>query len=256
MPDRRVSRVWALVHTLAEAEATQPALRHVCVACTQLLRAACAAVSVSNMSGPLEPLFGTDTRGEELEELQYTLGHGPSVDADEANRPVLVPDLTDSAAAVRWPIFASAAVARRVRGMFAFPVAIGAARVGVLGVYRDESGPLSTTELADGLACADTVLQLALDDRAGIVHDVGHPGYLDLADRRAEVHQAAGMVSVQLGLHVTDALARVRAYAYVHDRRLVDVAADVVARRLRFPTDDGSEAEPTRGDDTNPEEWA
>jgi len=33
------------------------------------------------------------------------------------------------------------------------------------------------------------------------------------------------------------AMIRLRAYAYAHDRRLGDVAADVVARRLRFGPD-------------------
>jgi hypothetical protein len=36
---------------------------------------------------------------------------------------------------------------------------------------------------------------------------------------------------------VAVALVRLRAYAYAHDRRLRDVAADVVARRLRFEPD-------------------
>ena len=60
----------------------------------------------------------------------------------------------------------------------------------------------------------------------------------NLADRRAEVHQAAGMASVQLGVSVMDALARLRAYAFVHDRGVAEVAADVVARRLRFSPDE------------------
>ena len=42
------------------------------------------------------------------------------------------------------------------------------------------------------------------------------------------------MVSVQLGVSVTEALIRLRAYAFSHDRPLRDVAEDVVARRLRF----------------------
>ena len=42
------------------------------------------------------------------------------------------------------------------------------------------------------------------------------------------------MVLAQLGLSATDALARLRAYAFVHQRRLNDVARDVVARRLVF----------------------
>ena len=52
-----------------------------------------------------------------------------------------------------------------------------------------------------------------------------------------EVHQATGMIIVQLGVTAAVALIRLRAYAYAQDRRLRDVAADVVARRLRFDPD-------------------
>ena len=54
---------------------------------------------------------------------------------------------------------------------------------------------------------------------------------------RAEIHQATGMVLVQLGVSAIDALARLRAYAFVHQRLLIDVAHDVVARRLVFAPD-------------------
>jgi AmiR/NasT family two-component response regulator len=39
---------------------------------------------------------------------------------------------------------------------------------------------------------------------------------------------------IQLGVTIEEAFLRLRAYAFAHDRRLPDVAADVVARRLRF----------------------
>ena len=42
------------------------------------------------------------------------------------------------------------------------------------------------------------------------------------------------MITVQLGVTAAVALVRLRAFAYAHDRRLRDVARDVVARRLRF----------------------
>ena len=54
---------------------------------------------------------------------------------------------------------------------------------------------------------------------------------------RAEVHQATGMVLVQLDITPKDAFARLRAYAFAQRRPLSDVARDVVARRLVF-TDD------------------
>src|SRR5205085_292694 len=67
--------------------------------------------------------------------------------------------------------------------------------------------------------------------RAGrVVHDEVEQG----ADFPFLVHNAAGAGSEQLGISLTEALIRLRAYAFGNDRLLRDVAADVVARRLRF----------------------
>jgi hypothetical protein len=46
------------------------------------------------------------------------------------------------------------------------------------------------------------------------------------------------MVMVQIGGDLADAMARIRAYAYAENRRLVDVARDIVARRLTFDRDE------------------
>jgi AmiR/NasT family two-component response regulator len=47
------------------------------------------------------------------------------------------------------------------------------------------------------------------------------------------------MLTVQLGVSAAAAFARLRAYAYSQDRRLADVAGDIVARRLRLLRDQG-----------------
>ena len=54
------------------------------------------------------------------------------------------------------------------------------------------------------------------------------------------VHQATGMVAVQLGLHVGPALREMTVYASANGRALQDVASEVVSRKLRFggPRDD------------------
>ena len=54
---------------------------------------------------------------------------------------------------------------------------------------------------------------------------------------RAELYQAQGMVMIQLGSNLTDALARMRAYAFARDQPLAEVATAVVARRLTFSGD-------------------
>ncbi len=185
-----------------------------------------------------EPLFASDELSALLEELQFTAGEGPSADEFWLGSPVLIADL-DSAGA-RWPGFVPEAVAAGARAMFALPLQAGAIRVGVLSLYRALPGPLSAGQLADVLVFADIALQLLLDAASGIS---GSPGYgpLDgLSDRRAVVYQATGMISVQLGVSLAEALARLRAYAFAGSATVGDVAGDVVSRGLRF--DPGTDA--------------
>jgi hypothetical protein len=170
-----------------------------------------------------------------LEELQLTFGQGPCVDTF-ANGPVLADDLRAPEYAARWPAFTPAALGCGAGAVFALPLQVGVIRLGVLDLYRKRPGGLSSCDLADALVFADTASMLLLDTAAGI-----SPGTAEVAWQRedssagqAVVHQATGMVLAQLGVSAEAAFARLRAYAYAHDRRLGDVARDVVDRRLRF----------------------
>lgn len=237
MDESRASRAWEAINLRARAEGTAPRIRHACQACVQALEAVGAGVSMIRGPELREPVYATDARSEELDELQFTLGQGPSVDASAGNRPVLVADLSQHDSRYRWPMFAPAAVERGISGMFAFPIGVGAARVGVMAVYRQPTGQLSNEQALDALVYAEAVLALVLDQRGGIQPDLPYSDDEGFVERRAEVHQAAGMMSVQLGVEISDALARLRAFAFLNDRRLAAVAHDVVARRLRFHAD-------------------
>jgi ANTAR domain len=151
--------------------------------------------------------------------------------------PALVADLTARDCLARWPMFAPAAVQIGVRAVFALPVQVGAIRLGVLDLYRAPPGDLDRQQLADALVLADTACALLLDE-ARIDESRANGHWPERAGpQHPEVHQATGMIIVQLGVTVAVAFIRLRAYAYAHDRRLSDVAQDVVARRLRFGVD-------------------
>ncbi len=62
---------------------------------------------------------------------------------------------------------------------------------------------------------------------------------MELGRRRAEIDQATGMLTEQLGTGIAEAFVRLRAYAYAVDRQLADVAHDIVTRRLRLDGADG-----------------
>jgi AmiR/NasT family two-component response regulator len=107
-------------------------------------------------------------------------------------------------------------------------------RLGALNLYRDRSGPLTDDQHADALVLADLAARWVLEAQAGAAPDAVAQELEAGADFHFVVHNAAGIVSVQQGISVTEALIRLRACAFSNDRLLADVAADVVARRLRL----------------------
>ena len=137
----------------------------------------------------------------------------------------------------RWPVFAAAlAEQAEVGALFALPLQWGAINLGVLDLYRRTTGGLAPEQWRDALGAVDVATLLLLSARTD--PDDGYDGGLDPAtSARAEVHQATGMVLAQLDISAEDALARLRAHAFVEQRLLIDVARDVVARRLRFSDD-------------------
>jgi ANTAR domain/GAF domain len=242
------ARVWAAIHACALHRGERVSVSHACIACSRAMRAQGTGLTMLRSGEQREPVYATGPNSQDLEELQFTLGEGPGVEALRTGRPVLAPDLGSALAEHRWPAFAPAAVQRGARAIFAVPVTAGAIRLGVLDVYRREPGLLSSAELADALIFADAVLVLAIDERGGVTTGLKELIEVSFAERRARVHQAAGMVAAQLGVDIADAFARLRAQAYLLDRQLGEVAADVVAGRLGFSPDGGAAPGPRTGD--------
>jgi GAF domain len=187
------------------------------------------------MSGdiPRGSLCTTNEVSNLIEELQYTLGEGPCVDAYQHDMVVAEPDLAD-AATRRWVAFTPPALEAGVRAVFGFPMRSGAVRLGALNLYRDRSGPLTDGQHADALVLAEVAARWVLEAQAGAPPGAVAQELETGADFHFVVHNAAGIVSVQQGISVTEALIRLRAYAFSHDRLLADVAEDVAARRLRL----------------------
>ena len=228
--DRR-ARLWGQV--VERAQGAPVTIEHVCSALLTETGTDAAAVTLMLAGGLRETVYASDPVAADLAESALTLGEGPSF-AASAGGPVLVADLADAESSVRWPVFSPAAVKTGVRAAFALPLQVGGIRLGVIDLYRGRSGPLSREQVDDALLLADTACALLIDSGQDTV--AGLDGRVPEQARlqHPEVHQATGMVIVQLGVSAAVALVRLRAYAYAHDRRLRDVANDVVARRLRF----------------------
>jgi GAF domain len=186
-------------------------------------------VSLGNSGHGLSPLWASDARAERLEERQLTLGEGPCLDAVSTGAPVLVDDLgARDHHSLAWPAFRQEVADLQVGAVFAFPVQVGVISLGCLELYRHAPGAFSESQLGATLRAVDTLTGVVLGVRAWSEVDDLVPPY------RRVVHQAAGMVTVQLDVTIEEAMMRLRARAYSEGRRIDAVAADVVAGTLRL----------------------
>jgi hypothetical protein len=208
-------------------------LRRICGAAAKALPAIGVGVSVMTDSGVRGFAAASDASSQQVEELQYALGEGPCVDAFASRRPVLVAELGNGGM-VRWPMYAAAVHDRGVRAVFAFPLQVGAARVGVLDVFRDQPGAMTDEEVALALVFAEIALHAVLDGQKDAPPGAVPEGLDEPPVFRAEISQAQGMIMIQLGVTIAEALVRLRAFAYAEGRPLADVARDIVARKLHF----------------------
>lgn len=227
---------------LASVDRGRDLADRLCAACVDLLAVDGACLSVVDDETPGGPFGSSNALSRELDELQFTCGEGPCVDAGRAGAPVLVADLRE-ASLERWPAFAGAAIERGVQAMFALPVAVASVGVGVLDLYRSRPGELDDTALSGGLLAAELaalpLLDLMSSDLNAAVAEPASTAYRELTSlTRVEVYQATGMLIAQLDVGPAQALVRLRGYAFAHDLSVREVAWEIVERRLRLEGDD------------------
>lgn len=222
---------------VAEAFAAQPpgpAEARLCAAAAELVEAPGVGLSLGAtpdvLVGGLETICATDG-GRDGEALQFDLGEGPAYVAHRTGAPVQVADL---ARCDRWPAFGSAAVRAGVRAVFAFPLRSGSVTLGALTFYRDVAGELTTDQYADASVVARVAVNLVISSQAGRPPDELDSVLVDGLSSSVEVHQAAGIVSVQLEIPVAAALAVLRAHAFTRGCSITELATEVVEHRLRL----------------------
>jgi GAF domain len=237
--DYRTQRVWEWIAEYAGTRDAPLSLGTICAACISLTGMTGAWVTRGDAAADIAAglAYATDPVAERLADLQILLGEGPAVDAGREGRPVAVTDLSTAGSRRTWPLFAAAALAAGTRSVLVVPMEAGLARIGLFGLYARTPTVLVTSQRAEVDAFAAVALGLVLDDIPLTPPDL----HQWLSDSRAldrpEVHQATGIVSVQLGIDVTESLVRLRAHAYAHARPLLEIACEIVTHRLRFSLD-------------------
>jgi len=195
-----------------------------------LLPIAGVTISVLNRQRKSTVIYSSGATASRLEEIHFDLGDGPLFDCVADAHPVLIPDIS---AADHWPLFLSRAQELGVGGVFVFPLTLGAASVGAAVCHTTAVGALDEAAVGAGSALGRAIAGPALRLAIRLAGDDKRDDDLPIEMRR-QVHQATGMVILQLDVSATDALARMRAYAFSNGISLREVARDVVLRDLDF----------------------
>ena len=227
----RRARIVAAVTERGAAVGVGELMRRLCrFAVDEMALSGCAVVLMSSRENG-RVLAEAGPRACTITRLQAELGEGPCLQAYASGVPVLLPDLA-AEEANRWPAFAAAALAAGLHSEFSLPLGGGRNGIGTLDLCRDTPGMLSDGHLSDALAAADIARDAVLSEQyaPGGLEDLLAAAGID----QLVVHQATGMIAVQLGETMPNALARLRAAAFTSGCSMYDLAQDVVERRVRF----------------------
>jgi len=220
----RVAMLGRLARLIAAGDSRQPFVLRVCEASRILVGGRGSSISItSDDTDGRMTVAATDDLAAKLEDLQEVLGEGPSHQAYRDNEPV-VTDLRDTASR-RWPEFSRSA--RVVAGditVHCFPMRPAGQLFGVFSVY-------ATDELTEP---PELVQFLASAVGVAVLHNPESLHSQGIWATRSVIHQATGMVVVQLRLPPDDALAMIRAHAFAHGATVHEIAEQIVDRRLDF----------------------
>lgn len=211
-----------------------------CQACVDLLDVDGASISLVS-GASIQGTFGSSGHlSRMLDELQFTYGQGPCLDAVAQNRPVFANNL-DAPEEDRWPGLAEAALEHGIRAVYALPITVASTPIGALDLFRRASGSLDGQAMTGGLWAAGLAalpqLDLLASDVDWQVASDGEDGWDQLASlERTEVYQATGMLIDALGVSAADAVARLRAHAIARGLTASEVAYRILDRRI-MPVD-------------------
>jgi transcriptional regulator with GAF, ATPase, and Fis domain len=195
----------------------------------EILAAEAAGVMLTDGRGQLRLVASSEERMRLLELFELQGAEGPCLDAFSSGQPVQA-SAADSR--VRWPVFAPHASQVGFQRMCAVPLRIRSDTIGALNLFRGGDEPFTEIEMAIAQAMGEVAAIALIQERA--LREQGLlTGQLQVAlSSRVIIEQAKGMLSEYLTVTMDDAFGLLRNYARVHNRKLSEVASDVVGRKI------------------------
>ena len=199
--------------------------------CVDVLEVDAAGLMLVSVEGDLRVMASSSDAVRMLELFQVQSQEGPCLDCYRAGRPVVNEDLT--ALDERWPRFTPEALAGGFRAVHAVPMRLRGNILGALNLFHVEPTYLQEDDIAAAQALADVATIAILQHRAAIEAQVLNEQLGQALNTRIVIEQAKGVVIAERRrLTMEEACAHLRTHARNHNRRLADVAREVIAGTL------------------------
>ncbi|HUN32284.1 MAG TPA: GAF and ANTAR domain-containing protein [Trebonia sp.] len=230
-PDRQVREAFIeLTDTLVTDFDIIDFLQRLATHCTELLGVAACGVLLADHHGALTLVAASTQEARLVELAQVENSEGPCLDAYHTGLPVQRGDLADGDP--RWPAFTAAARAAGFTAVQALPMRLREERLGALNLLSASPGALDDDTIALGQALADAATIGIIHQRVLARRDVVVEQLQAALTSRIVIEQAKGFLAERLGIGVEAAFGLLRGYARDHNRKLTEVATDVIEHRL------------------------
>jgi GAF domain-containing protein len=205
-------------------------LHRVAERCVELLDCAEVGVLLADPAGVLRVMASSSERAEALEVLQVQHAEGPCFECYHRGTLVFSERLSEDAG--RWPLFAPAAMRAGFGSVHTIPMRVHGQTVGGLNLFRAEAGRLAEPDVPLSQGLADVAAIALLQQReAREAHDTVRQ-LQGALQSRVVIEQAKGLLAERGGISMDAAFTLMRTYARAQNRRLSEVAADLIAGRV------------------------
>ena len=204
------------------------ALQEIVAVAIPLLRADGAGLMLADRQGALRWVTATNQAERAFEQAERDLGEGPCIDAFTAGQLVWTSDLR---ADPRWPRLGPAARTNQIRGVLSAPVVLGDQPIGTCNALTT-----ATRDWTEADAGAVRPFAVMLGRLIGSMTDARHQTELTAQlqtalTARVLIEQAKGVLMEHEGVDAGHALELLHRRARSSERKLADVARELLARR-------------------------
>jgi transcriptional regulator with GAF, ATPase, and Fis domain len=197
-----------------------------------LLDVSAAGIMLSNATGHLSHAACSSEQMRLVELFELQLEEGPCFDAFRTQTAVRASTAAETAR--RWPRFAEHARAGGFVAVSAVPLRLRDSAVGALNLFSNGDDALNDDELRIVQAMADIATIGILQERLARDQNILTTQLEAALQSRVVIEQAKGVVAERNQIDVDDAFRHIRTYSRSSNRRLGDVAREIIDGRSDF----------------------